>query len=122
MQCDFFAGITANNWLILNEILHNLDKMPEYSPFALVCPLVPYLVEHPVDWDEFAGWKLEVLGKEMREVELREMAMSWMVLLLLLAMSWMGFEQEEREGKEGDVVQVAFGLDRVQATLDLIGS
>ena len=114
MQCDFFAGITANNWLILNEIL------PEYSPFALVCPLVPYLVEHPVDWDEFAGWKLEVLGKEMREVELREMAMSWM--LLLLAMSWMGFEQEEREGKEGVVVQVAFGLDRVQATLDLIGS
>ena len=57
----------------------------------------------------------------MREVELREMAMSWM-LLLLLAMSWMGFEQEEREGKEGVVVQVAFGLDRVQATLDLIGS
>ena len=56
----------------------------------------------------------------MREVELREMAMSWM--LLLLAMSWMGFEQEEREGKEGVVVQVAFGLDRVQATLDLIGS
>ena len=63
---------------------------------------------------------LEVRGKEMREVELREMAMSWM--LLLLAMSWMGFEQEEREGKEGVVVQVAFGLDRVQATLDLIGS
>ena len=58
----------------------------------------------------------------MREVELREMAMSWMVLLLLLAMSWMGFEQEEREGREGVVVQVAFGLDRVQATLDLIGS
>ena len=64
---------------------------------------------------------LEVRGKEMREVELREMAMSWM-LLLLLAMSWMGFEQEEREGREGVVVQVAFGLDRVQATLDLIGS
>ena len=58
----------------------------------------------------------------MREVELREMAMSWMVLLLLLAMSWMGFEQEEREGRGGVVVQVAFGLDRVQATLDLIGS